>query len=143
MAIYIVLILVLPLFPAHPKLAPIYHPVDHMVAPAFPLLLIVPAAAIDALGWLASRYATRRSRASGARAPSPAASSAREPLLNPISVSESAAPAMESGALSYTGMLLLRRRWWEDWVLALVVAGVFLSLVLAVQWPFSGFLLSD
>src|SRR3989441_2641348 len=49
MLLYIVMILVLPLFPAYPKLAPIYHPVDHMVPPAFPLLLIVPAAAIDAI----------------------------------------------------------------------------------------------
>ena len=55
MLLYIVIILVLPLFPAHPKLAPIYHPVDHMVPPAFPLLLIVPAAAIDAIEWLFTR----------------------------------------------------------------------------------------
>ena len=51
MAIYISLILILPLFPAHPKLAPIYHPVDHMVPPPFPLLLIVPALAIDFIEW--------------------------------------------------------------------------------------------
>lgn len=47
MMIYILMILLLPLFPAHPKLAPIYHPVDHMVPPPFPLLLILPALAID------------------------------------------------------------------------------------------------
>src|SRR5205809_481760 len=55
MLLYIVMILVLPLFPAHPKLAPIYHPVDHMVPPAFPLLLIAPAAAIDGIFWLLAR----------------------------------------------------------------------------------------
>lgn len=38
---------VLPLFPAQPKLAPIFYPVTHMVPPAFPLLLIFPALAID------------------------------------------------------------------------------------------------
>jgi hypothetical protein len=38
---------ILPLFPAQPKLAPIFHPVTHMVPPAFPLLLIFPAFAID------------------------------------------------------------------------------------------------
>ena len=37
----------LPLFPAEPKLAPILTPVDHMVAPDFPLLLVVPALAMD------------------------------------------------------------------------------------------------
>src|SRR5881628_4206271 len=55
MLLYIVVILALPLFPAHPKLAPIYHPVDHMVPPAFPLLLIAPAAAIDAIERLFAR----------------------------------------------------------------------------------------
>src|SRR5438477_4512286 len=55
MLLYIVMILVLPLFPAHPKLAPIYHPVDHMVPPAFPLLLIAPAASIDAIERLFAR----------------------------------------------------------------------------------------
>jgi hypothetical protein len=40
---------VLPLFPATPKLGPINNPVDHMVPPLFPLLLIVPALAIDVL----------------------------------------------------------------------------------------------
>jgi hypothetical protein len=37
----------LPLFPAEPKLAPILTPVDHMVPPDFPLLVIVPALAMD------------------------------------------------------------------------------------------------
>ena len=39
----------LQLFPATPKLAPIYNPVTHMVPPAFPLLIIVPAVAVDLL----------------------------------------------------------------------------------------------
>jgi len=38
---------ILPLFPAQPLLAPIYNPVKHMVPPAFPLLLVVPAFAMD------------------------------------------------------------------------------------------------
>ncbi len=38
---------VLIMFPAHPKLAPIFNPVTHMVALPFPLLLIFPAIAID------------------------------------------------------------------------------------------------
>jgi hypothetical protein len=58
----------LPLFPGHPKLAPIYHPVDHMVPPPFPHLLILPALGIDLL----MQWAGRRTAAgSGAadRAP--------------------------------------------------------------------------
>jgi len=38
---------VLPLFEGHPKLGPISHPVDHFVPLPFPLLLVVPAFAID------------------------------------------------------------------------------------------------
>jgi hypothetical protein len=37
------------LFPATPKLAPIFNPVTHMVALPFPLLLVFPAMAIDLL----------------------------------------------------------------------------------------------
>ena len=37
----------LPLFSAQPKLAPIFNPVTHMVPPPFPLLLVLPAIAID------------------------------------------------------------------------------------------------
>src|SRR3989441_4388455 len=42
MAISLVMIWVLQLFPATPKLAPVFNPVTHMVAPPFPLLLVVP-----------------------------------------------------------------------------------------------------
>ncbi len=38
---------VLPLFPAEPKLGPVYQPVTHFIPPQFPLLLIVPAFLLD------------------------------------------------------------------------------------------------
>jgi len=46
----------LPLFPAQPKLGPVLHPVTHFVPWEFPLLVIVPAYAVDLLlqrteGW--------------------------------------------------------------------------------------------
>jgi hypothetical protein len=47
MAISLFMMWILPLFPAQPKLAPIYNPVTHMVPAPFPLLLIVPAFGID------------------------------------------------------------------------------------------------
>ena len=49
MAISLVMIWILQLFPATPKLAPVFNPVTHMVAPPFPLLLVVPAVALDLL----------------------------------------------------------------------------------------------
>lgn len=37
----------IPLIPGSPQVAPIYHPRDHLMPPPFPLLLMVPAFAID------------------------------------------------------------------------------------------------
>jgi hypothetical protein len=42
-------ILILPLFPAQPKLGPVFFPVTHMVPAKFPILIIVPALALDLL----------------------------------------------------------------------------------------------
>jgi hypothetical protein len=49
MGIVLVLMWTLQLFPATARLAPIYNPITHMVPPPFPLLLVVPALAIDVL----------------------------------------------------------------------------------------------
>lgn len=61
MLITALMVWILPLFRATPKLGPINLPVDHMAPPLFPLLLAIPALAVDALlqrregkraGWL-------------------------------------------------------------------------------------------
>jgi hypothetical protein len=57
MVIVSIAIWIFQLSPATPKLAPIYNPVTHMVPPAFPLLLIFPALAIDLL---MQRFGTTR-----------------------------------------------------------------------------------
>jgi hypothetical protein len=49
MGIVLVNMWVIQLFPAQPRLAPIYNPVTHMVPGPFPLLLVFPAIAIDLL----------------------------------------------------------------------------------------------
>jgi len=46
-AFSLVMIWILKLAPATPKLAPVFNPVTHLIPPPFPLLLIVPAVAID------------------------------------------------------------------------------------------------
>jgi hypothetical protein len=52
-AVYMILaiaeILILPLFPAQPKLGPVFNPVTHFVPAKFPILLFVPALALDLL----------------------------------------------------------------------------------------------
>ncbi len=49
MAATLIMIWILQLFPAEPLLGPILRDVDSMVAPPFPLLLVVPAAAVDVI----------------------------------------------------------------------------------------------
>jgi hypothetical protein len=46
---YLALSWILPLFPAAPKLGPVYIPITHFVPPEFPILLIVPAIVLDLL----------------------------------------------------------------------------------------------
>jgi hypothetical protein len=53
--IYIIAeILILPLFPAQPKLGPVYFPVTHMVPSNFPILVVAPALVLDLL-WKRTR----------------------------------------------------------------------------------------
>jgi hypothetical protein len=59
MAVRIVMGWILPLWSATPKLGPIYNAVDHMVPMQFPLLLVVPAFAIDLLMHRLGKSATR------------------------------------------------------------------------------------
>jgi len=54
MASIIAFILIFPLFPAQPKLGPVFYPVTHLVPPDFPILLIAPALALD-LFWQRAR----------------------------------------------------------------------------------------
>ncbi len=47
-------ILILPLFPAQPKLGPVYFAVTHFVPAKFPILIVAPALALDLL-WMRTR----------------------------------------------------------------------------------------
>jgi hypothetical protein len=47
-------VLILPLFPAEPKLGPVYQQVTHFIPPKFPILLIVPGIFMDLL-WNSTR----------------------------------------------------------------------------------------
>jgi hypothetical protein len=47
MGIHLVMIWILPLFRATPMLAPIYTPLTHMVPPPFPIVMVLPALAVD------------------------------------------------------------------------------------------------
>jgi len=51
---------ILTLFPAEPKLGPVYHQVTQFTPPEFPLLLIVPALALDLIWRRTARWGTAR-----------------------------------------------------------------------------------
>lgn len=55
-AIMLALMWIFPLFPATPKLGPIYQNITHMVAMSFPVLVIVPAVGVD---WAMHRFQLR------------------------------------------------------------------------------------
>ncbi len=59
-AILAAMLWILPRFGAQPKLGPIYTALDYMVPPTFPLLLVVPAVAIDAWFLLVKNLERRR-----------------------------------------------------------------------------------
>ena len=46
-ALHLAFTWILPLFPAEPKLGPVYQRITHLIPPDFPLLLIVPAIVLD------------------------------------------------------------------------------------------------
>jgi len=55
-ALHLAFTWILPLFPAEPKLGPVYQKITHLIPPDFPMLLIVPAIVMDLLrhrigGW--------------------------------------------------------------------------------------------
>src|SRR5258706_14096944 len=52
---------ILPLVPASPQAGPVYNALDHLLPPPFPLLLVVPALALDA--WLHGLPARERGAA--------------------------------------------------------------------------------
>ena len=58
---------ILPLFPAEPKLGPVYYPTQQFVPPEFPLLIVIPALALDLMWQRTAAWGMlRRAIASGA-----------------------------------------------------------------------------
>jgi len=86
MAFVMILMWIIQLLPATPKLGPIYQPITHMVGLSFPVLIIVPALGVD---------------------------------------------------------LVLQRLQLRPAFLAPILSAVFLALFIAVQWPFTSFLMTE
>ena len=113
MAVRMIVLWVLPLFPATPMLAPIYNPIRHMWPPFFPELLIVPAVAIDLL--LRSRWGRQGERS------------------RHLADGADGAPPPGNRPASGAGRRL---------ALALALGAAFLATFLAAHWYFSEFMLT-
>jgi hypothetical protein len=151
---------ILPLFPAEPKLGPVYHQVTQFVPPSFPVLLIVPALALD-IFW------TRLRRL---RIPEPGAAVGWAEIALKVAVCygpvwvvlswlQQVSPDSAIGA--FAGMVtsflppevsiiaiaaaIALGAWrgvktWGPWTISAISAFLFLGLLMAVQWPFADFL---
>jgi len=146
MSLLLVMVWTLPLFEAHPKLAPVYNPVDRMVPPAFPLLLIVPGFAIDVI-MHAYRRLVSRDRRNPERAPLT--------LPSPLGGERGFVPNVECGItmqpspspLPFEGRGNGLRRFFHSTffrhtILAVVLGIVFIATFMGTQWNVSKFLIS-
>ena len=128
--IYTVLFLlalwIFPLFPAEPKLGPVYQRVTHMVPLAFPVLILASAFALDLL-W--PRLETMLDEPPGMK------------WLRGAGI---ALAVMVASV--FVGLNLLftkdRRTALTRWAQAAIAGIVFLAALIAVQWPFANLLIS-
>ncbi len=142
MAVRLAMTWVLPLFPATPRLAPIYNPVRHMWPLYFPELLIVPAFALDLL--------LRRAGREGGRWPGPATRTAvasEAPAVPATLVTQATPVTLVTQATPVTPatpatQAFAGRRPGSGIVLALALGAAFFAVLLAVQWAFSKLMLS-
>jgi hypothetical protein len=111
-------VLILPLFPAEPKLGPVFQHVTQFIPPQFPVLLIAPALALD---WLWSRFSAK------------GAAARRH-------TGEELAGSLGSALDTATVLREVRNKSRNVWLLAAISALLFLAVLVAFEWPFAQFL---
>ena len=151
---------ILPLFPAEPKLGPVYHKVTQFVPPSFPVLIIVPALVLD-IFWnrLRSRRLFEQSSANfsetvlkiaacygpvwvvltwiAGMAPSSGLGAACQAVASTIP------PEIAIFAIVLAlvfGAIRSGTKSWGPWTVSAISGLVFLGVLIAVQWPFADFL---
>jgi hypothetical protein len=142
MLVRMVMLWVLPLFPATPMLAPIYNPVRHMWPPFFPELLVFPALAIDLI---LRRAGARGGEARRGPAAGPAVPAVEAPPAVPAVPAASAVEAAPAVPAASAGAAIpsVSAPWAPSrLVLALALGTAFTAVFLAVHWPFADFMLS-
>jgi len=146
---FMLLVWIVPLFPGEPKLGPVYQRVTHMLPLYFPLLIIVPAFALDLL-W--PKIKNLDLGGSGRKYFKIWALPLFFPLLIifPAIVLDLHWPKMKNLDLGGTGrkyfkIWALPRRLefeWGKWLQSVLAGIAFVVVLMAVQWPFADFLMS-
>jgi hypothetical protein len=145
------LLVILPLFPAQPKLGPVYQPITHMVPLPFPILLIVPAFALD-LVWPQVGEPKLWSKLSrliiGGFAILLAAPLIAlnllwnllwEPLINFLLTRQKPDAWNKWPKQAWNKWL---QEGWNKWLQAAFAGIFFLAILIVVEWPFATFLMS-
>jgi len=117
---------ILPLFPAQPKLGPVYQHITHMDPLYFPVLLIAPAFVLDVMAPLFRRPQewSKLSRA----------------VLGTLAVALTFPFLAMDVALDL--LFKQQRDAWNKWLQAAFAGIMFLAILIAVEWPFATFLMS-
>ncbi len=117
---------VFPLFPAEPKLAPVYQRITHMVPLGFPILILAPALILD---WLWPKLDALQERQGWSRW---------------MRGSVAAIAVVFSLPLIVVNLLLVKDKQaaWNKWLQATVAGFVFVAALMALQWSFGNFLMS-
>jgi hypothetical protein len=149
-SLFVLLMLwVLPLFPAQTKLGPVYQNITHMVPLPFPILLIVPALALD-LMWPLLHEPQTWSKLSRAVLGALSWVVLFLPLVLTFELGLTWALGFRLALLPLFLMLDLglnalfqqERKPWNKWLQAEFAGIIFLAVLIAVEWPFATFLMS-
>jgi hypothetical protein len=140
---------VLPLFPAQPKLGPVYQDITHMVPLPFPILLIVPAFFLD-LVWPMLGEPPEWSPSSrtvlGAMSwvflLLPFVLTFQLGLTWVSSLLLALLPLFLVLDLGVNALFQQERKPWNKWLQATFAGLTFLAVLIAVEWPFATFLMS-
>ena len=118
---------ILPLFPAQPKLGPVYQSITHMVPLPFPVLIVVPAFVLDLLWPMLQEPKEWTGLSRAVMGILAVVLAGPFILLNFLLDTLTARPKSES---------------WNKWLLAAMAGTIFTATLIVVEWPAAGFLMS-
>jgi hypothetical protein len=149
-AIYALGVWVFPLFPAEPKLAPVYQRITHMIPLGFPVLLLGSAIALD-LAWPAIHGLADWSKWLRRTIGAVLLGGSLTILIYLIATRQlevwrggAAAAVMAMLLLIAFNLFAVKEKEvaWNKWLQATLAGPIYVAALIAVQWPFGSFLIT-